>query len=82
MSELRPCHCGGNPKSEYGASEEYESWWFRCDGTDEVEACNFMSEDCSSYDEAVKAWNHRPIEDELRARIAELERGHLIPEAK
>jgi hypothetical protein len=62
--ELKPCdRCGG----EITYRKEYFNDM-------ECESCGLGSlKDYSTEAEAIAAWNHRPIEDELRGRIKELE---------
>jgi hypothetical protein len=62
--ELKPCPCG----SQAHASEIIGGWMINC----LTPQCAFEAVRDTS-DEAVLAWNARPIEDALRARIAELE---------
>ena len=69
MSEkVRNCKvCQGKAKGLSGSDPENEWYWFACAGTDIEEDCGYQSDAMPSYEEAVKAWNTRPIEDALRA---------------
>jgi hypothetical protein len=66
--ELKPCFvpwCKGVKNVEvYNASNRY----FVC-----CENCLTESNRYDTEAEAIAAWNHRPIEDELRARVIELD---------
>lgn len=67
MSELKPCpFCGSSPYINHNGRSPFPHI-VGCGGCDiEVEA--------GGQEEAADIWNLRPVEDELRARIAELEK--------
>ena len=71
MSELKPCpFCGNAPYINHNGHSPFPSI-IGCDGCDiEVEA--------GKPEEAADIWNHRPVDDQLRARVAELEEA-LMP---
>jgi hypothetical protein len=62
--ELKPCPCG----AQAHASEIVGGWMINCRSP----KCGFEAVR-DTRDEAVAAWNTRPVEDALRARIDELE---------
>lgn len=64
MSELNRCPCGGKAH----ANEIVGGWMISCCEPQ----CGFEAVR-DTREEAVSAWNARPAEDDLRARIAELE---------
>lgn len=59
--ELRPCPFCGHPPKHFGS---HAPWVVACDNPD----CQ-----CQANADYVGAWNTRPVEDALRARVAELE---------
>lgn len=63
---LKPCPFCGNEYIFFPAMFSYpdSDWRMVCD------TCKHWTQDQA---EAIAAWNHRPIEDELRARVKELE---------
>lgn len=67
--ELRPCpFCGETATLDYRVLPFGKHWFITCD------CCGMMYQDVISQRKYVKdGWNTRPIEDELTARIAELE---------
>lgn len=72
MDELKPCKsCGGIGKiggtSQLFPDHRIDIYVAVC------VKCGMRTGECFSYSEAIEAWNRRPIEDALRARIAELE---------
>lgn len=63
MDELKPCPFCGKPGTVFGG-------WFGCSNRDcLVEAGRYGD----GGHEAIPAWNTRPIEDALNARVAALE---------
>lgn len=63
----RPCsHCSGTTIEMYG---DMDGFYDRCDKCG-VTVCRGGSS------RTISKWNHRPIEDALQARIAELEAAH------
>ena len=69
MSELKPCpFCGEKATLDYSVLPNRKHWFITCD------CCGMMYQYTLSQRKYVKdGWNTRPIEDALRARIAELE---------
>lgn len=67
MSKLKPCPLCGHQISDSEADATYIPWRIECS------ECGARGPEWGDPDRAVKAWNKRPIEDELRQRIAELE---------
>ena len=67
--ELRPCpFCGEKVTLDYRVMPNRKHWFITCD------CCGMMYQDTLSQRKYVKdGWNSRPIEDNLIARIAELE---------
>ena len=74
MSELKPCpFCGEKATLDYSVMPNRKHWFITCD------CCGMMYQYTLSQRKYVKdGWNTRPIEDELRARIAELEAKHKV----
>lgn len=71
MNELKPCPFCGNIdtthyESEYGCPTQ-KAYYISC------MSCRYSIESGSSYHDADRKWNTRPIEDALRARVVELE---------
>ena len=65
MSEMKPCpFCGGEADYTQILGNYGRVYCFTCDGG---------IREGRSKDGVIHNWNNRPIEDELRARIAELE---------
>ena len=73
--ELRPCpFCGEKATLDYSVLPNRKHWFITCD------CCGMMYQYTLSQRKYVKdGWNTRPIEDALRARIAELEEQVWIP---
>ena len=67
--ELRPCpFCGEKVTLDYRVMPNRKHWFITCD------CCGMMYQDTLSQRKYVKdGWNTRPIEDNLIARIVELE---------
>lgn len=63
-TELKPCPCG----AQSHISEIIGGWMVNCRSP----RCGFETVR-SAREDAVSVWNTRPVEDALRARIAELE---------
>jgi heterodisulfide reductase subunit C len=65
MNELKPCRCGSNRVKIVNASKyaglTTEYWRVNC------LTCGMRTTRHTSVEEAVKDWNNRPIEDQLRA---------------
>ena len=72
--ELKACpFCGKQPEVKSGHDPENEWFWVQCVASEDEEGCdNVMSEMQDDYNEAVKDWNTRPIEDALQAENARL----------
>ena len=70
MSELKPCpFCGNELPVHYIAMQNRYVQLISCPFCNATVSCNkFLSDK-----DALATWNTRPIEDELHARIAELE---------
>ena len=67
-NKLKTCPMCGNSGyilTEYHATD-YTAHWVQCD-------CGAKGAECETNDNAIKAWNARPEEDRLKARIKELE---------
>ena len=69
MSKLKPCpFCGEKATLDYSVMPNRKHWFITCD------CCGMMYQYTLSQRKYVKdGWNTRPIEDDLRKRIAELE---------
>jgi hypothetical protein len=64
----KPCpHCGGPAQVVYAPAKDV--WYVQCDDDEQCPLFDAMG----ARDTAIAAWNTRPLEDALRARIAELE---------
>ena len=67
--ELTPCpHCEGIGSVAYGGWSESGAW-----ACVQCQTCKICTESCLDISEAIAAWNNRPIEDKLQARIDALE---------
>ena len=75
MSELKACpFCGSEaiiPTNLDGTPTDYEATYCTCSNDDCLIACEWVP---------IESWNTRPIEDALKARIAELEEFKMIVE--
>jgi hypothetical protein len=73
MNELKPCRCGSNRVKIVNASKyaglTTEYWRVNC------LTCGMRTTKHTSVEEAVKDWNNRPIEDQLRAENERLRRA-------
>jgi Lar family restriction alleviation protein len=71
---LKPCpFCGGDAQYDELLREDIMIYWVECS------ECTDTNIDVSSTKEiAAEKWNTRPIEDELNARIAELEKSAIV----
>ena len=71
--ELRPCpFCGETVSLDYSELPNKKHWYITCD------CCGMMYQAVVCQRKDTKTgWNTRPIEDELRKRIAELEAERL-----
>ena len=66
MSEIKKCpFCGGDASYEYHAERMYPSWI----GCDNFECLGSVDGAFENYEEALKAWNKRPIEQEFVEQI-------------
>ena len=67
--ELKPCsHCEGVGTVAYDGWSEAGVW-----ACVQCQTCKICTESCLDISDAIAAWNRRPIEDALRARIDALE---------
>ena len=62
--ELKPCPFCGKTQHETDGTDMFN--WISC-------KCDVVGPGGYHTEDAIRAWNTRPIEDTLRARIAELE---------
>jgi predicted nucleic-acid-binding Zn-ribbon protein/DNA-directed RNA polymerase subunit RPC12/RpoP len=68
--ELKPCQCGGHAFSETTNIDGVKYYYVYC------EDCSLETDYYDTFEEALAAWNRRPIEDELRAEIELLHNLH------
>lgn len=69
FEKLKPCsHCEGIGSVAYDGWSESGAW-----ACVQCQTCKICTESCLDISEAIAAWNNRPIEDKLQARIAKLE---------
>lgn len=69
FEKLKPCsHCEGIGSVAYDGWSESGAW-----ACVQCQTCKICTESCLDISEAIAAWNHRPIEDKLQARIDALE---------
>lgn len=71
--ELKPCpFCGKSNRMKYSDLGNWYELWCGCEAMPMIET-RIDSDSRIAEEQAAKLWNRRPIEDELAARIAELE---------
>lgn len=81
MIEVKPCpFCGGPARATQDTSSDYRSHWSWLVICDNHKNCWADSGHHDTEAEAIAFWNHRPVEDALRARVEQLE--HEIRVAK
>lgn len=70
MTDLLPCPlCGGDAELWRAHPEHKRTAWIAC-----MAKCSVLvSKEYPTDEDAIAAWNTRPAEDALRARVAELE---------
>ena len=84
MSNLKPCpFCGKDPNQTTAELGDRPCFYYECENP-KCHAAEWGWHDTEQ--EAIDAWNNRPIEDALQARIDELENAaivwHKYPEEK
>ena len=84
MSNLKPCpFCGKEPNQKGTELGDRPCFYYECDNP---KCCAAEMGWHDTEQEAIDAWNNRPIEDALQARIEELENAaivwHKYPEEK
>jgi len=84
MSDLKPCpFCGKEPNQKGTELGDRPCFYYECENP-KCGASEMGWHDTEQ--EAIDAWNNRPIEDALQARIKELENAaivwHKYPEEK
>jgi len=79
-TQLKPCpFCGGEPSINHsgylGGTSQCQVF---CNNKDcGTETTQFLGNDLSVRESAIRAWNKRPVEDKLKAENAEL-KGRVI----
>jgi hypothetical protein len=75
MQEIKPCHCGRTALLEQDKDHHGEFANLGCSEPRCIYYRLFYAVDTSetSIEQMIADWNHRPIEDVLRANIAKLE---------
>ena len=77
-TSVRECpFCGSSARAHEDTSSDYQrhwDWYVLCNNRD----CWAEGEHRKTEDEAIAFWNSRPIEDDLRRRVAQLEHELLV----
>jgi len=71
--ELKPCLCGNN----VSIHSYYGNVWYKVKCK-----CGIRNKAYKSRQDAINAWNNRPIEDSLRQQVSELIRQKMHLEVK